>query len=358
MKRSRSTARLFEAGLSAARRVYVFVAVLLSLAYAVSGMRIVEPGDVGLVRRFGRWVHDKGVIQINRPGLLFAWPAPIDEVVRLPLQQEIAINIAAFHDERPEPAPPSIEGDAESSSPDDDAPGNEPSDDENSQPLPVRYVLTGDRNILQLKAIAKFRIIDPAVYATTFHSPKQAVEKVVSSAITGTLSEWSIDEALRLQRDSQSLSEVVLSASQELLKATNLGAELTTIEFGEVVPPEQTRRSFLAVHEARVDQDAWREEAVVESAEQLLTAETLAQQFIADARGKQSSRAALANQEVALFQAALASSVGPLQDTTWQRLRHETWRELMRNAKQVLVVPKSDKHGVLRLSLPELEKSR
>jgi len=346
MSHSRSTMRLFDAGLHAARQAYAVVAVLLVLTYLVSGTQIIEPGEVGLVRRFGQWVWHDGVVEVNRPGLLLAWPVPIDEVVRLPIKQELAISIDAYRDDDAA-LPESSEGDDEGASERDAA-----------RPLPVRYALTGDRSALHLRAVAKFRISDPAIYATSFGEPQMAVRKIVVRAITTTLSAWSVDNALRLQNESGSLPEAVLKKARERLLQTNLGVELNAIEFGDVVPPVQTRQVFLAVHEARVDQDAWREEAEVERDELLLTAETLALQFIADARGRRSSRLAAASSEAAAFQVALEARDGPLQQAATARLRHDTWREILRDAKHVFFVPESDQHGVLRLSLPEMEKSR
>ena len=346
MIKAHPTTHLLEAGRHAARRAYMWIALALTVAYLASGITIVDPGHVAIVRRCGRWVRTDGSVIVNHPGLLLAWPTPIDKVVRVPIQQEITVEIDAFGDNRPVPPAETPTQQIQES------------ETESTRPLPAHYVLTGDQSIVQLKALARFRVSEPADYVVCFRDPKQAVEKIVNASITTTLNAWNADDLLRLNRDRESATDVVTLAARERLKQTRLGVELVTVEFNEISPPEQVRGAFLAVHEARVDQDALREEATVERAEQLLTAETLAHQFIADAEGKRSSRAAVANSEIALFEVALAAQAGPLRDSALVRMRQEAWRELTRQAKHVFFIPASGKHGILRLSLPEMEKSR
>ncbi|MBS0260322.1 MAG: hypothetical protein JSS02_00080 [Planctomycetes bacterium] len=346
MKSLRSTAHLLDAGLGAARRIYAALAVLLLVVFLGSGITIVAPGEVAIVRRLGKWIRHDGAVAVNLPGLLFAWPEPIDEVVRLPIKQEQVVPINEFWDESAIAADGTAANDSDQMVA---APGG---------PAPIRYALTGDRNVIQLKGVARYRISSPDVYATASQDPRAAVRKIVISAMTTTLNGWSVDDVLRLHRDTETLSDAVLVAARNRVATTDLGIELTVIEFGEVAPPAPTRQAFFSVHEARVEQDTWREEASMERAERMLTSETLAQQFIADARGKQSSRGASASRDLALYEAALAAREGALGDVAQARLRHEAWRELVRQAKSVWYVPKSAPNGIVRLPLPEPEKSR
>lgn len=346
MTRADTVSELLDEGRNAARRAYCWIALAMLAAYMSSGITIVESGDIALVRRFGQWVRSRGTVVINRPGLLVVWPGPIDEVVRIPIQQELAVRIDAFWDDAPGPAPDTLENHSLAS------------EEHQLQQSPSRYVLTGDQSVIQLKAQVRYRVTDPDDYVVSFGDPALAINKIVTSCIATTLNSWIADDVLRLSRGTESLSDAIMEAVHDRMEQSGLGVELTSIEFQEVSPPGQLRDSFLAVHEARVDQDTLREGATVDGAERILTAETLADQYIADAKGKQSSRAATAASEIAAFEVACDAYEGPLKSLVITRLRQDTWRELMRQAKHVLIVPASDKHGTLRLALPEQEKSR
>ncbi len=73
---------------------------LTLLAYMLSGIVIVGPDEVGVVRRFGRFEPP-----LLRPGLHICWPAPIESVVLVdPIQSRLArVGLRARH--RPTSSP-------------------------------------------------------------------------------------------------------------------------------------------------------------------------------------------------------------------------------------------------------------
>ena len=66
---------------------------MLLVAYALSGTTQIAPGEVGVVRRFGKWVKVNGQVVVHRPGLLFALPQPFDRVDKIPVKQERIVEI-------------------------------------------------------------------------------------------------------------------------------------------------------------------------------------------------------------------------------------------------------------------------
>src|SRR5271156_1461282 len=77
------------AALKSSIRVLRWGMLALVLIYLGSGITVVGPEDTGLVLRFGKLLP-----VIHQPGLLFALPAPIDEVIRVPSKrvQEVALD--------------------------------------------------------------------------------------------------------------------------------------------------------------------------------------------------------------------------------------------------------------------------
>jgi len=331
-----------DAGFHAASRAYSAALIVLAGAFALSGITTVQPDEVALVQRFGRWVRSGRSVVVNRPGALLAWPRPIDTIIRVPVQQELVLAIDAFHDL----VSPSVQDAATED-------GETP-----ESPFPLRYVLTGDQNVLQLRVVARIRVIDAEAYVTNHADPRQAIKTLVMSAVTTTVNGWNSDDVLRLHQGPATLVEAVQNTARELLTRIELGVELTGLEFEEISPPGPIRESFLAVHEARVDQETLRETARTDAAAQVVANEILARQYIADARGKQSSRRAAAHNEIALFEAALAAAEGPLGRQVREQLRQDTWRAVLRQARQVLVVPATGTPGPVRLTVPHPEESR
>src|ERR1019366_2859608 len=71
-------------------KVVKILMILLVLVFIGSGMFTVNPNEIAVVLRFGKPV---GLAreQLLKPGLHFALPYPIDEIVRLPIGQSITV---------------------------------------------------------------------------------------------------------------------------------------------------------------------------------------------------------------------------------------------------------------------------
>ena len=116
-------------------RILAFGMLGLILLYLGSGITVIGPNEVGLVLRFGKLLS-----QPHPPGLLFALPPPIDEVVRVPVKslQEVSLDLwAAPRDDNPQGS---------------------------LSPVKQPYTLTGDVNIIQARFVVRYQISDPAEY--------------------------------------------------------------------------------------------------------------------------------------------------------------------------------------------------
>lgn len=73
-------------------KVIIFILVILFLA---SGFRTIEPDQKALVLRFGRIVGE-GERRILEPGLHWAFPYPVDELVRIPVGKKVSLPVDSF----------------------------------------------------------------------------------------------------------------------------------------------------------------------------------------------------------------------------------------------------------------------
>ncbi|MFO0978772.1 MAG: SPFH domain-containing protein [Planctomycetaceae bacterium] len=338
-----------EAGLSAARRAYWILLALLLLSYCLSGITRIAPDEVGLVRRFGEWTRENDKVLVHQPGLLLAWPTPIDSVVRVPVKQERTLRVD-LSGQSPLPSAEQTEDESEASE---------------AQPAispPVRYLLTGDEGLVRLQLEARYRIVAPDLWVTSSADPSELIAAVLSSSATNILNSWKIDDVLLRQRLSLTESgeplhaEILVDATQKL-RPLNLGIELTALELISVQPPEDVQEAFAAVQDARVDQETWRQEAEGDYEEVRLNAERMALVEVADAKGKLDSLLGKVADEFAVFQADLAAfQKSP--ELTKDRLRREAWESILRSSGRVITVPPNLEPGSFLLPLPEQEGQR
>ncbi len=114
--------------------------------YAASGITVVKPDEVAVILRWGRLVGQTPALQQHGPGLLFAFPRPVDQVVRVQVKHVWEVPVSTL------------------------ASSNDYSDENERygstlNPLKQGYALTGDHNIVQANMVARYRVRDPAEWA-------------------------------------------------------------------------------------------------------------------------------------------------------------------------------------------------
>lgn len=354
-----------EAGLNAARTVYWWILIMLLVAWAFSGTTQIDPGEVGLIQRFGRWVKVNDQVVIYRPGLLFALPRPFDRVEKILVKQERTVEIRLLPDESQESK------DAESEISDSKS---EMPKDEQASPLTILssaetasgrqpYLLAGDRGILGLSLQVRYRIADPAAWLLASSDVDSLIQRIVVGATSTVIAQWTSDDVLRRQKRtsddaSLSLQAAVLDVVTTQVSELQLGVELSAIEFTSIQPPAAVRDAFVAIQDARVDQESWKEEARGEAAEVRLNAERMAQVAIADANGKLDSILGKVAAEIELFNADRAAFDAGSSKLIASRIQRETWEAILRSAGRVIAVPSGERSQGLWLSVPDAENSK
>ncbi|MEX0794668.1 MAG: SPFH domain-containing protein, partial [Pirellulaceae bacterium] len=138
-------------GIAEGLRVVGYLAVILLILFWCSGITVVQPGEVALVLRMGRLVGDTPQTQVRQPGLLLALPYPIDQVIRVPVQQEREAAITQLR---------LRSGGGEGSQLD---------------PVLDGYTLSGDQHVLQVDLHVKYRIVDPIAFQLKTAEPERVL---------------------------------------------------------------------------------------------------------------------------------------------------------------------------------------
>jgi membrane protease subunit HflK len=208
----------------------------MALLYAGSGITVIPPDQVALVERWGRLVGDSPGTQLHGPGLLWAWPRPVDRVLRVSTQRIWQVDIATLA------APPGQKG-----------------GDETLDPLRVGYALTGDQNIVQLEVLASYRIQDPVAWA--FHGPdaEGVLRSEITAALVRSLGEMGVDEVLAAGR--KKLVGQATIRAQAGLDTAHSGLALVSLQLRTLAPPQALKADFDKVQSTYIEAETARSDA-------------------------------------------------------------------------------------------------
>lgn len=207
-------------------RAFTVVIIIGLICLALSGVFRVESDEVALILRFGKLVGDNPSQALLGPGLHFAFPYVIDEVIKVPTGKIQEITISTHYD-----AGATLSA----------------SINENG------YAITGDSNILLIQAVAKYRIDDAIAYALNRASVETEIDRIISGVMFSLVSQAKVDDLLTSQK--ASLAEDIRHNSQGLLDELDCGVTLTGIELVNITPPKEVQSDFDAVTSAAVEKE-------------------------------------------------------------------------------------------------------
>jgi len=254
----------------------------MAVLYVLSGITVVRQDEVAVVLRWGRLVGSTPVLQQHGPGLLFALPRPIDQVVRVQTKHVWEVPVSTLA------AGPELAADAGG-------------DDSKLDPLTQGYALTADQNIVQANMVARYRVRDPAEWA--FYGPKSEdiLRTEVSAAMVRSLGEMAVDRVLSDGRER--LLETVTRRAQEGLDAARSGLELTSLELTHLAPPQALASDFDAVQSAFIEAQTKQSDAKTFAESAIPKAQSDANEMVQTAQAKADEAMAKAKGEADAFRA-------------------------------------------------------
>ena len=259
------------------QRMHWWIVAMLVL-YAVSGTTIIRSDEVAVILRWGRLVGDTPALQEHAAGLLFAFPKPIDEVMRIPVKHvyEVSVNTLA----------PAVTED-------------DPYMGSTLNPITQGYALTGDHNVVHANVVARYRVRDAAEWA--FYGPKvdDVMRVEVTAAMVRSLGEMGVDRVLADGR--KDLIAQTTVRAQAGLDACRSGLELVSLELTRLSPPLALAGDFNAVQSAFIGAETKRKEAEAFAASAIPDANARTDAMLQTARADSEAALAKANGESAAF---------------------------------------------------------
>jgi membrane protease subunit HflK len=198
----------------ALRSSFIIVRVImigLVLVFLGSGFFTVDAQHKAIILRLGRPVGE-GEAALLGPGLHFAFPRPIDEVVKIPFtSSQTADSTVGWYQ--------SAEDRAKGAS--------KPAAQAQLDPATISYVLTADTNIIHVVATATYRITDPVKFHFDFADAAVFVTNDLNNALLFTASHFNVDDALTFQRTA--FTEAVEARMRELVAKQDLGVTVDLV---------------------------------------------------------------------------------------------------------------------------------
>jgi modulator of FtsH protease HflK len=274
-------------------RVHSIVAtlVLIVAVWLVSGFYKVQPDQVGVVLRFGRWVDTR------QAGLNYHWPYPIESVL---LPKVTAVNEVKIG---------------------------------NGAPM---QMLTGDENIVEATASISWRIKDPGKYLFNVADPEGTVKVAGESAVRQIIGLNPIQSGLSDQR--QKIADDAQTLLQHVLDSYDAGITVLQVQLQRVDPPLAVIDAFNDVQRARADQQRARNEAEAYRNDILPRARAEADRLAQDADAYREQALNQAHADADRF-SAYATAYAQAPDITGRRLYLDTMEEVLKSAGKILIDP-------------------
>ena len=315
--------RMLPGGVGGGRGVFYLLVAALAL-WGLSGIYEVNPEQVGVVLRFGKFVG------YTQPGLNYHLPSPIETVLKPAVTRINRIELG-YRSGAESRRPPSGLSTADES-----------------------LMLTGDENIVDVNFSVFWQINNPEKYLFDIRDPEGTVKIVAESAMREIIGQLPIRAPLFENR--QSIGDRTRTRMQELLDQYGAGISVTQVQLLKADPPPEVIDAFNDVQRAKADQERLRNEAEAYRNDIIPRARGDSERIVQEAEAYKEQVIDLAQGEAKRFTSVYqAYKVAP--EVTARRLYIEAVEDVLKGAQKVVVDP--EVKGVQSyIPLPELGKAR
>lgn len=283
---------------------FVLLAVGLWLA---TGFYMVSPGEVGVVRQFGKEVRKAG------PGLRYHLPWPVErvDVVDVEAVRRAEIGFRTFR---------RVAG------------------TQQRRVLEEALMLTGDENIVDAQLIVQYQIKDPSMFLFRVRDPRVVLQTTTEVALRGMVGNTTIDALLTVGREKVQVD--TRTFLQRLLDDYETGIRVTEVRLQVVDPPDQVKDAFHEVVRAREDRERLTNQAQGYQEDIIPKARGKAQQMIRAAEAYKEERVLMAQGDAERF-LALLTEYRKAKEVTRTRLHLESMERILGKVKKIIIDPQA-----------------
>ncbi|MBN1918928.1 MAG: hypothetical protein JW889_13560 [Verrucomicrobia bacterium] len=216
----------------------VMIIVLVALVF--SNTRFLRQNQRAVILRFGRIVGAEAA-RVHGPGLVFAWPQPIDEIIVVDAARVQTLDVDDFMYRAS-----AREGGTEQLG-------------ETLDPALDGYTVTGDANILHTLWRIEYQIDDVVKYVLNVSEPERLIRASLAAAVVHASVLFTVDEALIA--DVSGFIRAVEERLQARLDAADSGIRIVGVRTQERREPVQTSEAFQRLVQAGQERDQMLQEA-------------------------------------------------------------------------------------------------
>jgi membrane protease subunit HflK len=296
--------------------------VVFFLLWFASGVYIVAPDEMGVVKRFGK------MVRTSEPGPHWHAPFPIETVLKPKVTKVHRLEVGFRTVSSGPPA--------------------------RYRPVPSEaLMLTGDENIVALEFIVQYRIKDPIQYLFNIKQQEKTIKDASEAAMREVVGKNKIDDVLtqgklQVQED----TKVLL---QQILEKYKAGLQVEAVQLQDVLPPQPVIAAFKDVASAKEDREKTENEAMGYRNDILPKAKGKAEQIVNEAQAYREAKVNQAKGDVSRFLQVLAE-YRKAKDITRTRIYLETMEEILPKMDKVLVDQKTSEKILPYLPLERLPK--
>jgi membrane protease subunit HflK len=197
------------------RKLLIIVVLFAAALYAATGVTQVQPGERGLVRRFGRFVERAG------PGLHVGWPYPFERVDRVALDRVRRLSV-----------------------------GYEPDRDEEVS-YPPGQMLTGDHNLINVQVLIDYTLEENALERFILQADRAetALARAAESLIAEYAGANTVDKVLLMGK--LEIPQLLLGQLQSQIDRYGLGITVEGCSVSYLYPPSEVKLAFDEVNRAQ-----------------------------------------------------------------------------------------------------------
>ena len=308
LRRSQDKLKTVLPGGSFGGRLGLALALVVALGlWGLSGFFVVQPGELGVVLRFGKYVGDAPA------GLGYTWPYPVGSVQKVNIERinRIDIGMRIVDDTRRGTT---------------------------TRPMPAEsLMLTGDENIVDVDFAVLWKI-KPDKGAGQFlfniQSPEGTVKAVAESAMREVVGRTNISSIQTTDR--QNIENAVHDLMQKILDNYQSGIMVTQVQLQKVDPPAQVIDAARDVQAARADLERLQNEAQTYANRVVPEARGRAAQILQNAEAYREQTVAEATGQTARFN-QVYEQYAKAPQVTRQRMYLETMERLLTGTDKIIL---------------------
>jgi membrane protease subunit HflK len=311
------------------KKIIFLLPIVLITVWLGSGVYVVNPGEVAIVRRFGAWDQ-----QQIAEGLHWHVPTPVEQVdiISISRVRSMELGFRTF---------------------------GETGNGQTSPDAQEARMITGDENLVDVQLVVQYQISNAGDFLFNVKDPGgtpdiTTLRDATASSLRQIVGKKPIDDVLTLGKEQVQIETSLLL--QSILDEYGAGIRIVNVQLQDVQPPPEVQAAFKDVISAREDKEKFINQGEAYKEDVVPRARGQAQRDIQDAEAFKFESIAAANGEAARFTSRLLE-YNQAKDATERRLYIEALESVLPTIK-VIVMDSATSGNVLPfLPLQEISKN-